>query len=70
MPVKGRNDAFSRGMGVPEEQICCSECGYTSPKNKNFRKDGSGGHTCSTGHYETKDGEKKRQKNLYAARGR
>ena len=69
MPTKGRNKAFSAGMGVPEEQICCSECGYTSSKNKNFRKGENGGHVCSTGHYQTKDGETKRSKNLYA-RGR
>ena len=68
MPVKGRNNAFAAGQGVEQEQCTCSECGYTSSNRKNFRKGAEGGHTCSTGHYENKQGELKRQKNLYAAK--
>lgn len=60
-----RYDAFTLGMGVEEPQYTCSECGYSSPNRKNFRNGGEG-HVCSTGHYTDKQGELKRQKNVYA----
>lgn len=65
-----RLDAFSFGMGVEPEQHTCTECGYSSPSRKNFKRSEDGdGLSCSTGHYTNKAGETKRQKNLYA-RGR
>jgi hypothetical protein len=70
MPVKGRSAAFSQGVtGEGPEVFTCAECGYTSDKRKNFRRQEIGhGHVCSTGHYTDKSGELKRQKNLYARR--
>jgi hypothetical protein len=65
--VPRRNDAFNLGQGIEPEQHVCSECGYAHTNRKNFRRteDGSG-YTCSTGHYESKDGQLKRAKNTYA----
>ena len=65
--VKRRTDSFAFGMGVEEEQHTCSECGYTHPSRKNFRRS-EDGYTCSTGHYVNKEGETKRAANLYAQR--
>ena len=62
--MKRRLDAFTQGTGVEPPQYTCAECGYTSGP-KNFRKSGEG-YTCSTGHYTDKQGELKRQKNVYA----
>jgi hypothetical protein len=67
---KRRTDAFLYGTGVePPAPFCCAECGYESASRKNFRRTEDGeGRTCSTGHYTSKDGELKRQKNAYARR--
>ena len=67
MVAKRRLDAFSYGLGVEPEQHTCADCGYTSTNRKNFKRSGEGGaFTCSTGHYTSKEGEPKRQKNAYA----
>ena len=66
MAVKGRFDAFNRGMGIEPDTHVCADCGYTSENRKNFRRSEGEGHTCSTGHYTDKSGELKRQKNPYA----
>jgi hypothetical protein len=62
---KRRYDAFTQGMGVEPPSYTCGECGYQSQNRKNFRN-AEDGHTCSTGHYTSKEGELKRQKNVYA----
>ena len=65
---RGRNfNAFQQGAGVAPEapKYCCAECGYTSDERRHFKSAGDG-KTCSTGHYETKDGELKRARNPYA----
>lgn len=61
-----RLDAFSYGLGVEQEMHTCAECGYTSANRKNFRRSEGGDFTCTTGHYTSKQGELKRQKNTYA----
>jgi len=66
MTAKRRLDAFSYGLGVEAETHVCAECGYTSANRKNFRRSESGEFTCTTGHYTDKQGEMKRQKNVYA----
>lgn len=43
----------------------CHECGYTSEKRRNFRKDGDE-RVCHTGHYEDEDGRVRRARNPYA----
>lgn len=64
-----RLDAFSSGQGYEPKTYTCSVCGYQHPSNKNFRRSEDGeGHVCSTGHYVNKDGETKRQSNMYAKR--
>ena len=64
-----RTSAFAAGMGVEQETHACSECGYTSENRKNFRRSDDGeGYICSTGHYNDKEGNLKRQKNVYAQR--
>lgn len=65
MNTKRRYDAFVGGMGVEQPSYTCAECGYSSQNRKNFRN-AEDGHTCSTGHYTDKQGELKRQKNVYA----
>jgi hypothetical protein len=73
MPMNpGRNVlAFQQGAGnAPEApSYCCAECGYTSGNRRNFRSSGEG-KTCSTGHYEDKDGALKRARNPYSKWGR
>ncbi len=66
---RARLDAFSMGMGIEPEQHVCAECGYAHASKKNFRKlpDGEG-VTCSTGHYEDREGNLKRARNTYARR--
>lgn len=66
MTAKRRLDAFSYGLGVEPEIHACAECGYTSENRKNFRRSDDGSFTCTTGHYTSKQGEMKRQKNAYA----
>lgn len=56
-------------MGIEKESHVCAECGFTHTNRKNFKRTDDGdGYTCSTGHYETKSGELKRQANFYARR--
>lgn len=69
--TSGRNfTAFQQGAGQAPEapSYCCAECGYTSGNRKSFRSAGED-KTCSTGHYQDKDGNLRRAKNPYA-RGR
>jgi transposase len=62
-----RLDAFNLGQGIEPEQHVCAECGYVHASAKNFRKMPTGeGVTCSTGHYEDRDGNLKRARNVYA----
>jgi hypothetical protein len=69
MPTGRRVGAFEQGMGIEPETHVCAECGYAHTNRKNFKRSEAGeGYTCSTGHYETKNGELKRQKNTYARR--
>ena len=71
MTTTRRLGAFELGQGLepPAPSHTCAECGYASNNRKNFRRSDDGeGHTCSTGHYEDKEGNLKRQKNLYARR--
>lgn len=70
MPRTGRNfDAFQQGAGTAPEttSYCCAECGYASDNRRHF-KSAEGGKTCSTGHYEDKEGNVKRARNPYAHR--
>jgi hypothetical protein len=69
MPAGRSNEHFQIGAGTqPEaESYCCAECGYTHTKKKLF-KQSDGGLTCSTGHYEDKQGQPKRARNPYATR--
>lgn len=56
-------------MGVEPESHVCAECGFTHTNRKNFKRSEDGaGYTCSTGHYEDKEGNLKRQANFYARR--
>ena len=67
MATARRTGAFQQGMGVEPETHVCADCGFTHTNRKNFRRSDDGeGYTCSTGHYVNKDGETKRQANLYA----
>jgi len=70
--LKGRNfDSFQQGAGTAPEPTSyeCAECGFSSSNRKHFKSSGEDGQkTCATGHYE-RDGQLKRQKNMYA-RGR
>lgn len=69
MTTPRRLGAFDAGRGIEAQTHECSECGYSHTNRKNFRRSDDGeGYTCSTGHYTTKDGEKKRQANFYAKR--
>jgi len=69
MPSARRNSAFQAGMGVEPEQHTCSECGYAHTNRKNFKRTEDGeGYTCSTGHYQDREGNLKRQANFYARR--
>jgi hypothetical protein len=58
---------FQVGAGTAPEasSYCCAECGYVSGNRKHFKSQGEG-KTCSTGHYEDKDGNIKRARNPYA----
>ena len=67
MPSGRNNEHFLLGAGVQPEQYVCSECGYTHTKKKLFKQSESG-LTCSTGHYEDKQGQPKRNRNPYAQR--
>lgn len=60
-------NAFQEGAGTAEAptQYCCAQCGYTSSNRKHF-KSHDDGKTCSTGHYEDKEGNLKRARNPYA----
>lgn len=68
----GRNNAsFLLGTGVEPPQPetrCCSACGFETPNHKLLKRDGEGGHTCTTGHYEDGEGNLKRARNPYARR--
>jgi hypothetical protein len=67
MPSQRRNDAFNLGQGIEPEQHVCAECGYVHANRKNFKRTEDGdAYTCSTGHYEDRDGNLKRQRNTYA----
>lgn len=63
-----RNDAFALGQGIEPEQHVCAECGYAHTNRRNFKNTEDGAKTCSTGHYEDRDGNLKRAKNTYARR--
>lgn len=63
-----RNDAFALGQGIEPEQHVCADCGYAHTNRKNFKNGENGTKTCSTGHYEDRDGNIKRAKNTYARR--
>ena len=67
MPSGRNNEHFLIGAGeAPEpEEFECSDCGYRHTKKKLF-KNSEGGLTCSTGHYEDKQGQPKRARNPYA----
>ena len=71
--VKGRNfTSFQEGAGTAPEapSYCCADCGYASSNRRHFRSAGEGAKTCSTGHYEAKDGSgPKRARNPYARGG-
>jgi hypothetical protein len=45
-----------------------TRCGYESNNRRNFRNTEGGEKTCSTGHYEDKEGNLKRAINPYARR--
>jgi len=65
----GRNIlSFQQGAGTAPEaaSYCCAECGYSSSNRRHFKSAGEGEKTCSTGHYEDKDGQPKRARNPYA----
>ena len=68
--MAGRStEHFLLGTGVPPEEHTCAECGYAHTKKKLFKKASEDGTlTCSTGHYESKDGTLKRARNPYATR--
>jgi hypothetical protein len=68
MADKRRFEAFAQGAGVEQTSYCCAECGYTSTNRRNFKSVGEGEKTCSTGHYEDKEGNLKRAINPYARR--
>ena len=59
-------EAFGYGLGAEAVSHTCAECGYTSENRKNFRRSDDGDLVCTTGHYTTKDGDMRRQKNAYA----
>ena len=64
--MAGRNtQQFLLGAGAESDEFCCTECGYSHVKKKLF-KQSEGGLTCSTGHYEDKQGQVKRARNPYA----
>lgn len=68
MTLSGRNTfSFQQGAGTAPEASSyqCAECGYTSDNRRHFRSAGEG-KTCSTGHYEDKEGNVKRARNPYA----
>ena len=69
MPQRGGRNfgAFQEGAGTAPEKptYCCAECGYTSNNRKHFKSQGDG-KTCSTGHYEDREGLLKRARNPYA----
>jgi len=67
MPKRQHNQQFLIGAGqAPEEETFgCADCGYTHTKKKLF-KQSENGLTCSTGHYEDKQGQVKRARNPYA----
>ena len=70
--MKGRSfQSFQQGAGTAPEPPSyeCAECGYASANRKHFRSGSEeGAKTCSTGHYQTKEGETKRARNPYAGR--
>ena len=69
MAMQRRLGAFASGMGVEEAKHVCTECGYEHSNRKNFKRTDDGeGYTCSTGHYEDREGNLKRQRNTYARR--
>jgi hypothetical protein len=64
-----RNDAFALGQGIEPESHVCADCGYAHTNRKNFKRTEDGAaYTCSTGHYEDREGNLKRQANFYARR--
>jgi hypothetical protein len=67
MPSGRNNEQFLLGTGVQPESYVCADCGYTHTKKKLFKKS-ENGLTCSTDHYESKDGQLKRNRNPYARR--
>lgn len=63
------NEHFLLGQGVEPETHCCAECGFEHAKKKLFKKgEEEGKLTCSTGHYQDKEGSLKRARNPYAQR--
>jgi hypothetical protein len=70
VPRSGRNfNAFQQGAGTAPEATLyvCAQCGYSSDNRRHF-KSHEEGKTCSTGHYEDKEGNIKRARNPYAHR--
>lgn len=67
-----RLDAFNYGQGIEPEPTpthVCAECGYEHTNRKNFKRTDDGdAYTCSTGHYQDREGNLKRQANFYAKR--
>jgi hypothetical protein len=69
MATGRRVGAFQQGQGIEPESHVCSECGYAHTNRRNFKRTDDGdGYTCSTGHYEDREGNLKRAKNTYAMR--
>lgn len=70
MATPRRLGAFDAGRGIepePEPTHVCAECGYAHTNRQNFKRSDDGeGYTCSTGHYNDKEGNLKRQRNAYA----
>jgi hypothetical protein len=64
-----RTAAFQQGQGIEPEAHICAECGFSHTNRRNFKRTDDGeGYTCSTGHYEDREGNLKRAKNAYARR--
>jgi hypothetical protein len=71
MAAPRRLGAFDAGRGIEAPTHECAECGFSHTNRKNFKRSEDGeAYTCSTGHYQDKEGNLKRQANFYAQRRR